>query len=104
MLTKDIAAALGASLIGDGAKDIARIVHPDDAKCASDLAVAISSDTAAALTRTRAEVAVVLRNPRHSGHRFRRKAASDSDRKRPSNPNEGGHPVDRMRREALSAI
>ena len=43
MLTKDIAAALGASLIGDGAKDIARIVHPDDAEYASDLAVAISS-------------------------------------------------------------
>jgi hypothetical protein len=45
-----------------------------------------------------------LRNPRQSGHRFRRKAATDSDRKRPSNPNEGGHPVDRVRRGALSAI
>jgi len=59
MLTRDIAAALGASLVGDDAKDIARIVHPDDAEYASDLAVAISSDTAAALARTRAEVAVV---------------------------------------------
>src|SRR6266446_4177047 len=36
---------------------------------------------------------VQLRNPRQSGHRFRRKAATDSDRKRPANPNEGGHPV-----------
>ena len=45
-----------------------------------------------------------MRNPRQSGNRFRRKAASDSDRKRPRNPNEGGHPVDRVRREALSAI
>jgi UDP-3-O-[3-hydroxymyristoyl] glucosamine N-acyltransferase len=59
MLTKDIAAALGASLVGDGAKDIARIVHPDDAEHPSDLAVAIISDTAAALTRTRAEAAIV---------------------------------------------
>jgi hypothetical protein len=59
MLTRDIAAALGASLVGDDAKDIARIVHPDDAEYTSDLAVAISSDMAAALTRTRAEAAVV---------------------------------------------
>jgi hypothetical protein len=33
-----------------------------------------------------------VRNPRQSGQRFRRKAAIDSDRKRPPNPNEGGHP------------
>ena len=45
-----------------------------------------------------------VRNPRQSGHRFRRKAAIDSDRKRPPNPNECGHPVDRVRRGALSAI
>ncbi|WP_334508786.1 carbohydrate porin [Bradyrhizobium sp. AZCC 1693] len=45
-----------------------------------------------------------LRNPRQGGHRFRRKAVTDSDRKRPANPNEGGHPVDRVRRGALSAI
>ncbi len=46
----------------------------------------------------------LVRNPRQSGHRFRRKAATDSDRKRPRDPNEGGHPVDRVRRGALSAI
>ena len=45
-----------------------------------------------------------VRNPRQSGHRFRRKAAIDSDRKRQPNPIEGGHPVDRVRRGALSAI
>jgi hypothetical protein len=48
--------------------------------------------------------AAALRNPRQSGHRFRRKAATGSDRKRPANPKEGGHPVDRVRRGALSAI
>ena len=45
-----------------------------------------------------------MRNPRQSGHRFRRKATTDSDRKRPPNPNEGGHPVDRVSQGALSAI
>jgi SIR2-like domain len=33
-----------------------------------------------------------LRNPSQCGHRFRRKAATQSDRKRPPNLNEGGHP------------
>jgi len=35
---------------------------------------------------------------------IRGKAATDSDGRRPPNPNEGGHPVDGVRREALSAI
>jgi hypothetical protein len=47
---------------------------------------------------------VLLRNPRQSGHRFRRKAATHSDRKRPPNPIEGGHPVDRVNWGSLSAI
>src|SRR5262250_857673 len=34
----------------------------------------------------------VLRNPSQCGHRFRRKAVTQSDRKRPPNRNEGGHP------------
>jgi hypothetical protein len=58
----------------------------------------------AELRRLLEDYAADLRNPRQSGHRFRRKAATDSDRKRPPNPNEGGHPVDRVKREALSAI
>jgi predicted alpha/beta-hydrolase family hydrolase len=45
-----------------------------------------------------------VRNPRQSGHRFRRKAATRSDRKRPANPNEGGHPVDGVIRGTLSAV
>jgi hypothetical protein len=40
-----------------------------------------------ALTR----VTAALRNPRQSGHRFRRKAVIQSDRKRPPIPIEGGH-------------
>ncbi len=46
----------------------------------------------------------MMRIPRQSGHRFRRKAATQSDRKRPPNPNEGGHPVDGVIRGALSAV
>ena len=46
----------------------------------------------------------LMRNPRQSGHRFRGKAATGSDRRQPPNPNEGGHPVDRVRRGALSAV
>jgi hypothetical protein len=45
-----------------------------------------------------------VRIPREGGHRFRRKAATQSDRKRPPNPNEGGHPVDGVMRGALSAV
>ncbi len=59
MLTKDIADALGASLIGDGAVDITRIVHPDDAEHDSDLAVAIFSDAVTTLDSTWARAAVV---------------------------------------------
>jgi hypothetical protein len=36
--------------------------------------------------------------PRQGGHRFRRKAATQSDGKRPPIPNEGGHPIDRVKR------
>lgn len=58
MLTKAIADALAARLAGDGALEIERIVHPDDAERPSDLALAMTADSAAALERTKA-VAVV---------------------------------------------
>jgi hypothetical protein len=45
-----------------------------------------------------------LQNPRQGGHRFRGKATTQSDRKRPPNPNEGGHPVDGVIRGTLSAV
>jgi hypothetical protein len=50
------------------------------------------------------DVSTDMRNPSQCGHRFRGKAATQSDRKRPPIPNEGGHPVDRVRRGALSAV
>jgi UDP-3-O-[3-hydroxymyristoyl] glucosamine N-acyltransferase len=70
MLTGDIAVALGASLIGDAAKDIARIVHPADAEHDSDLAVAISSDMAAALASSQADAAVVSASGLPASGRF----------------------------------
>ncbi len=60
MLTKDIAAALSGRLDGDGAIDVRRIVHPLQATCATDLAIAMTADAAGALARTKAEAAVVL--------------------------------------------
>jgi len=59
MLTKDIAQALSARLDGDGAIDIVRLVHPDRAEHPSDLALAVSNDAAAALTRCKALAVVV---------------------------------------------
>jgi hypothetical protein len=45
-----------------------------------------------------------LRIPRQSGQCFRRKAATQSDPKRPPIPIEGGHPVDGVNRGPLSAV
>ena len=59
MLTRDIAQALGGRLDGDGAIEISRLVHPARAERPSDLALAISADAAALLTRTKAQAAVV---------------------------------------------
>jgi UDP-3-O-[3-hydroxymyristoyl] glucosamine N-acyltransferase len=59
MLTKEIADALCAPLTGDGAVEIKRIVHPDDAERSSDLAIAMTADSAAALARTKAQAVVV---------------------------------------------
>ena len=39
-----------------------------------------------------------LRIPSQSGHRFRRKAATDSDRIRPPIPRQAGHSIDRISR------
>ena len=59
MLTKDIAQALSARLDGDGAIEIERLVHPRRAERPSDLALAISSDAAAALSSSKAQAVVV---------------------------------------------
>ena len=58
MLTKDIAEALSAQLVGDGGMDIKRVVHPDDASQPSDLALAMSGDAVAALAHTKARAVV----------------------------------------------
>ena len=59
MLTKDLAQALSARLDGDGAIGIERLVHPGDAKRPSDLAVAMSGEAVAALSRCTALAVVV---------------------------------------------
>lgn len=68
MRTKDIAEALVARLDGDGAIEIARLVHPAKAERPSDLALATSADVAAALGRSKAQAVVVsAENPIPSG-------------------------------------
>ena len=59
MKLSDIAAALSAEVIGDGAIDIVRLVHPADADRPGDLAVALAKDALEALPRSRARAAVL---------------------------------------------
>jgi transposase len=63
-------------------------------------AIAIDND----LRGTLRNFGLKVRNPRQSGQRFRRKAATHSDPKRPPIPIEGGHPVDGVNRGPLSAF
>jgi UDP-3-O-[3-hydroxymyristoyl] glucosamine N-acyltransferase len=68
MRIKDIAEALAARLEGDGGLEIDRLVHPERAECASDLALAMSGDALAALARSKAQAAVVAaKNPAPAG-------------------------------------
>ena len=81
MLTGDIARALSARIEGDGAIDIRRLVHPARAERPSDLALAMSSDAAAALARSKAQAVVVSnRNPVAVGG-FKAVIAIDEPRK-----------------------
>src|SRR5262245_16123967 len=70
MKIQAIADALSARLAGDGALDIERIVHPDDAERPSDLAVARTAQSAAALDRTKARAVVVSARRAPSSDRF----------------------------------
>lgn len=68
MQIKDIAQALEARFEGDGALQVDRVVHPAGAERGSDLALAMSGDAVAALTRGKAQAAVVAaKNPAPSG-------------------------------------
>ncbi len=59
MLTRDIAQALSGRLDGDGTIAIDRLVHPQRAERASDLAIAMSAEAAAALAGSKARAVVV---------------------------------------------
>jgi len=59
MILRDIAAALSASLEGDGSIEIARIADPASASGRSDLALAMTPDSVAALEHTKARAVVV---------------------------------------------
>jgi len=59
MLLRDVARALSAQVIGDDSLLIERIVHPADVRGATDLAVAMSDDSFAALGECRAHAVVI---------------------------------------------
>jgi UDP-3-O-[3-hydroxymyristoyl] glucosamine N-acyltransferase len=59
MLVREVAEALSARLVGDGSLEIERIVHPADADRPSDLAIAMSPESFAALSNSQAVAAVV---------------------------------------------
>ena len=59
MILRDIAAALSASLEGDGSIEIARIADPAHASGPSDLALAMTRESVAALAHTKARAVVV---------------------------------------------
>jgi UDP-3-O-[3-hydroxymyristoyl] glucosamine N-acyltransferase len=62
MLLRDIAQSLEARLEGDGSLQVDRLVHPDRAESATDLALAVSGDAVPALARSTARAAVVSEN------------------------------------------
>jgi UDP-3-O-[3-hydroxymyristoyl] glucosamine N-acyltransferase len=59
MRLSDVASRLASRVTGEGALEVERLVHPDDACGVRDLAVALDKESAAALPRTRAGAALI---------------------------------------------
>ncbi|MDH3702968.1 MAG: UDP-3-O-(3-hydroxymyristoyl)glucosamine N-acyltransferase [Alphaproteobacteria bacterium] len=59
MKLREIAETLDAELVGDGAIEIARVVHPSEAKAPTDLALAMNREMLAALEGSASRVAVL---------------------------------------------
>jgi UDP-3-O-[3-hydroxymyristoyl] glucosamine N-acyltransferase len=59
MILRDIAAALSAPIEGDDSIEITRVANPTEAAGQSDLALAMTVDTVAALGRTKAHAVIV---------------------------------------------
>lgn len=71
MLVRDIAEVLSARVIGDDSIDVDQLVHPAEAASASDLALAMTEETLAALAVTKAQAIVVSANRDLPAQRFR---------------------------------
>jgi UDP-3-O-[3-hydroxymyristoyl] glucosamine N-acyltransferase len=71
MLMKNIADALSARLVGDGAIDINRLVHPNAAERPSDLALAMTAESATALEHSKAQAVVVSAKRASAADRFK---------------------------------
>jgi UDP-3-O-[3-hydroxymyristoyl] glucosamine N-acyltransferase len=80
MQIKNIAQALAARLEGDGGLEIERLVHPERAERASDLALAMNGDALAALARSKALAAVIAAKNPHPTGSFRALIAVENPR------------------------
>ena len=65
-----LAAALDGRVIGAADAEISRAVHPAEASCEGDIAIAVSSDTIRILGESRAKIALVPEGTQFPHQRF----------------------------------
>ena len=70
MKARVLAAALGGRVIGAADTEISRAVHPAEAFCEGDVAIAVSPDTIRILGESRAKIALVPENTQFPHERF----------------------------------
>src|SRR5262245_8592018 len=70
MKAQVLAAALGGRVIGDADVEISRAVHPTEAFCTGDIAIAVSPDTIRILDESRAKVVLILEGTPFPHQRF----------------------------------
>ena len=70
MKARELAVALGGRVIGAADAEISRAVHPAEAYCEGDVAIAVSPDTIRILGESRAKIALVPEGTQFPGQRF----------------------------------
>ncbi|MFL5280614.1 MAG: hypothetical protein ACJ8AW_06360, partial [Rhodopila sp.] len=70
MKARVLAAALDGRVIGAADAEISRAVHPAEASCDGDVAIAVSPDTIRILGESRAKIALVPEGTRFPHQRF----------------------------------
>ena len=70
MKARVLAAALGGRVVGVADVEVSRAVHPAEASCNGDIAIAVSPDTVRILSESRAKIALVVEGTPISPQRF----------------------------------